>query len=649
MTTKKNMVKSMFMSILTAGVFAFGFTACSENDDVLGTGSKKGSTAEADAKTPALEPIGLSYQMFVTPEDVQILDADTTMISVNKALADKLGIESFVNHPMGIWQKMEDLPYLRRAVSQELQGDRYILKVIPATIAEVTNGRQFKLDTHAYVNPNAGTTRSGGDGSFSDKYVDEEGTLHPVAIMKHHNAHYGDEVVTRGNGDGWETYSAEEMVERYGQAETSTTRGFTSGNLIDYKKRGTILDVKTKLSKEFKQQWGGSDESKDSLNINVDIPIEFQLNYTFILDAGREYVVVPVLHEFEASVDGRFYFAPQVTIGFSKSLELPKDKRKIKIYEFDAVTFVFTIGYVPFSINLKPSIDLTLKAKVEGSVYTGVKYEYEKVFKAGVRYQEGCGWDAINNSKVKKNKISFITPRAEFNAEAGAGLYFGVAVMVDNVVGPTLAVGPEITAQAGLAIKPFEEDPIDFSASLKVGLYGRVGAKLSVFGWDIAEWNTKFNIVPEKVLWKYPNTSGDDPEKYNETSSLLEGMTEETIFKAAYERFAADMEMQSYMAQDKAAVDNALRVAYNKFKNEMFRVPSTTSDSDMAKLVQMTKDELKKSSGSTIDQKQLQQLRAQAIKIFKQRYGRSPKMDPQTRQFVPEDEAIIQQIIQELL
>jgi len=30
MTTKKNLVKSMFMSILTAGVFTFGFTACSD-------------------------------------------------------------------------------------------------------------------------------------------------------------------------------------------------------------------------------------------------------------------------------------------------------------------------------------------------------------------------------------------------------------------------------------------------------------------------------------------------------------------------------------------------------------------------------------------------------------------------------------------
>jgi hypothetical protein len=29
MTTKNNMVKQVFMSILTAGIFGFGFTACS--------------------------------------------------------------------------------------------------------------------------------------------------------------------------------------------------------------------------------------------------------------------------------------------------------------------------------------------------------------------------------------------------------------------------------------------------------------------------------------------------------------------------------------------------------------------------------------------------------------------------------------------
>ena len=36
MTTKKNLVKSMFMSILTAGIFGFGFTACSDDLNELG-------------------------------------------------------------------------------------------------------------------------------------------------------------------------------------------------------------------------------------------------------------------------------------------------------------------------------------------------------------------------------------------------------------------------------------------------------------------------------------------------------------------------------------------------------------------------------------------------------------------------------------
>ena len=35
MATKKNLVKSMLMSILTAGIFSFGFIACSEDEDIF--------------------------------------------------------------------------------------------------------------------------------------------------------------------------------------------------------------------------------------------------------------------------------------------------------------------------------------------------------------------------------------------------------------------------------------------------------------------------------------------------------------------------------------------------------------------------------------------------------------------------------------
>lgn len=98
------------------------------------------------------EAYGLTFENFVTANDVQILNNDTTEISVNKALAEKLGITSFVNHPMGIWDAKNHLPYARKATAEKLLGDRDILTVQPATIAEILGDKKVTLNTSIYVN-----------------------------------------------------------------------------------------------------------------------------------------------------------------------------------------------------------------------------------------------------------------------------------------------------------------------------------------------------------------------------------------------------------------------------------------------------------------------------------------------------------------
>ena len=142
---KKNsvMVKQVLMSIVAAGMITFGFTACSENDEL----SNENASAEMEREYngPALEPYGLSFQEFITPNDVQILNADTTQISVSKALAEKLGIKSFVGHPMGIWESMDNDSYMCKATKEKLVGDRYVLDVVPAALAELLNGKDVKL------------------------------------------------------------------------------------------------------------------------------------------------------------------------------------------------------------------------------------------------------------------------------------------------------------------------------------------------------------------------------------------------------------------------------------------------------------------------------------------------------------------------
>ena len=92
------------------------------------------------APTPTPEPtedddnsiISLTFHNFATPNDVTILNSDTTQISVSKALAEKMGIKKFDNRRLAVWQKVSRLPFYRGIVSAQQSGDRHS-KVATAT------------------------------------------------------------------------------------------------------------------------------------------------------------------------------------------------------------------------------------------------------------------------------------------------------------------------------------------------------------------------------------------------------------------------------------------------------------------------------------------------------------------------------------
>ncbi len=232
MTTKKNLVKSMFMNILTAGIFSFGFSSCSNDDAIIEETPVYGQELIAVDDEGIKRPVGLVYTDFITPHDVMILDADTTQIAVSKALADKLGINDFVSRPMGIWQSLDERAYLRRATAQRLEGDKYVLTVVRSGLGEVLMGQDYELSTSIFVNPNAGTTR-GADGC-TDKYTDSNNVLHPAAVSINSMVGANGQVTRGADGRGFGTLTAEQIMA--GETfEGCQTRGFLSDiyNAID--------------------------------------------------------------------------------------------------------------------------------------------------------------------------------------------------------------------------------------------------------------------------------------------------------------------------------------------------------------------------------------------------------------------------------
>ena len=215
------------------------------------------------------------------------------------------------------------------------------------------------------------------------------------------------------------------------------------------------------------------------------------------------------MNRFETSVAGTFDFAPQVTIGFSKSLSIPEDKQRLKVAEFPSVSLNFTVGIIPITIDIDPYIFLKFEAEVSGSYYTGIKYHYASHFKFGAAYTNG--WDLIKEYDTDDNKLTMIPPTGEFKAHAGIGLMLGADVIVEKLAGPKIAIGPKLSADAELKFSPDVNDCY-FKSSVDVGIVGEVGAKLKIWKWDLGDLTKEVTFGDSINLFHYnfPHEEGDE-------------------------------------------------------------------------------------------------------------------------------------------
>ena len=510
MTTKKNLVKSMFMSILTAGIFGFVFTSCS--DDELVNNNLDVETAAGQGDYSQYEPYGLTYHNFDSEDDVQILNADTTEIAVKKSLADKLGITNFENHPLGIWDAPSHKAYGRKGLEQQLVGDTYIIKVGKVTTAELIGDKAAQISTDLYVNEDAQAvaTRAAEDNipEFAAKYVDENNMVHPAAIL--YTDPYGYDKDYHLEGD-MPSASATRAAQT-GEYQYATPEELLKDTRASIHPRILSIDSELKFDKKFEL----GECKGDSINIAGKIPVEFNLNYFLTLNAGIKWAGIipyPAIKKFETGFDGNFGFHPEFTIGFSKEFKLPDDKEKVKLASFRGYTFTFVIGVIPVAVTVNPNLYLKFDASVKGSAHLKCKYDYSNRFKAGCRY-EGK-WSTFKEFEELENEFTMFQPELEFSAEAGVGLFLAADVKIYDVVGPEIGVGPRLGAEASININP---NGIDWNAEVKLTVQAWAGAKIEILGYELAEWHTTFDIVGPWTLLKFPSdaTEHKSPAKKQE-------------------------------------------------------------------------------------------------------------------------------------
>ena len=546
---------SKAIAFMFAATFAVSFTACT--DDLMTDDNQQASKTRAQGELA--EPYGLTYQDFDTPTDVVILNADTTEISVSKDLAEKLGITSFVNHPLGIWHQINQLPYARKATAEKLVGDRYILTVEPATLAELIGEKEVQLNTDLYVNNDiqaGAVTRAGGVDmpAYAAKYVDGNQVIHPAVIHLTDPLGYG-----KGYHDPDEQPAMTRSASDDGCYDYIVPEQMTATRASAHHR---IMSLKQEIKAHKKFAFG--EGKNDSLDFNLNVPIDFELNYFITLNGGVDWKVcipVPNVKKFEAGLDGKFAFSPELTVGFNKALTAAE---KYNIVNFEGYSFTFWVGCVPVVIKCQPNLYAQIDGKVTGQAVMGIKYDYENNFKVGVGYKKGDGWSVINEFNEVKNEVSFIRPQVRVHAEAGVGIYLGMDVMIYGVAGPTVSVGPRLGAQADLKISPFEKnwnEKTDFSASVDLSVNATAGAKLKVLGYELAEYKATFRLAGPWCLWKYPSDGtehkvGDldySDEDYRNYTILMNGFMKSNEGRS-YSAFKADAIRELMEMND---IDNA--------------------------------------------------------------------------------------------
>lgn len=518
------------MSLLMLAI-APVFTSCSSDDD----DKNDPNVIIAGENDPLGAPIGLVYTDFITPNDV-IHNADTTELSISKALADKKGITNFVNHPMGIWDDQQHRAYLRRATEQRLVGDHYVLKVVQSTITEITGGQEMQLNTRLYYNPTrmvsrSGLTRASQGDPEADKYIDDNNIIHPAAITLRTKPNSGAnsedldlsqagtrtitiEQMFSGKTDGansWFTDLWDDFVE----AVEDTWDAIVDATSYDWDddKSWSLLKSKTTISKDIKFSCG--EKAGDTISLRFRCPIEFNLDYTLNIRShgSIETAFVPVPSYLKTYIDGYFEANPQLRIGFSKTITLPEDKQRIKLFQFSGIGYTFMIGPVPVSIDIDPSVYLKFTSTLKGDAYFGVQYDIATKFRVGVQYENG-DLSGIGEGEKVKDEFSFINPKVSLEYIGGVGLFFGVDVIIEKLGGPTFNIGPQVKVNAKLSYE-IGDDHIDASIEGKAGIGGEVGAKLKIFGFELADWRTYFDIGPQWTIFKYPDDGSGSSGNYD--------------------------------------------------------------------------------------------------------------------------------------
>lgn len=448
-------------------------------------------------KTPEnMSPFVMTYEDFITPNDVQIISSDTTLISVSSAFADKIGLTEFKNRPVTIWRTIGTVPFVRIVTDAKFESDKIILTTTKGEFCDMFTELEVSLVSDLYINRDyiaKKVTRNGTAEEYTDisgKYKDSKGVCHPAVVIFDENSPIAQSIKTR-TGTDKNYFTAEEYLEN---------------NLA-----WDMVNLNTDF--EFDYEYPGKSDKKDggnsfkaSAHIKGKVGVSAKLSAYANLSIGFAKV-----NKFEVGVKGSAGASAKVGVSIQEKL---KQKWEQDIAFLGETSMVFWLGWVPVPFTVVNTLKQKTEASASASVELYASGKYTLSFEKGCAYDSGNGWRSTSKESKSSKNFKFDGIKGSAKAEAKTGTYYELGFYLCGCAGPTMSFGPSIGASAKVeaTANPDSGVKVEASANAYAGLSGEIGAKIKVFSYKLAEWNTGFDLFNVTLFdgslsWKYTEDS----------------------------------------------------------------------------------------------------------------------------------------------
>ena len=472
---KFNFIKFSIMMAMAMVVMS----AC-EKDDVL------------PEPTPEdLTPFAMTYVDFITPNDVQILSADTTRISVSSAYAKKVGIKYFKDRAVTIWRTIGTAPFIRIITDAQENNGEIILTTKRGEFCDMFENLDASLESDLFVNKDYVASRSTRNRAgeevtdVSGKYQDNDGVYHPAVI-----------IVEEGSP------AARSLQSRTG----STKNYFTAEELLEQNATFDVLNVQTDFKFDHKFP---SDAKDNEAAMHLKGKVGLSAKLSGYADINISWFK---LKRFEAGVKGSAGVSTKMSFGLQKEIE---KEWETEIMPVGGHMFVFWVGPIPVPLVYESSINHKTKASATASLEVLASGKYQVSFSQGVLYERDKGWKDLSQKTKTEKYFKFDGIKGSAKVEASNGIYYEMGIYLGGSAGPEFSFGPYVSAEAEVSSTMDvvnQQIKVEGSVGAYAGLAGEVGAKIKVLGYQLAKWSTafdvfKFTLFEGNLAWTFTDES----------------------------------------------------------------------------------------------------------------------------------------------